>query len=399
MTDIRLSPRRLMTGAALALVLAAGGGFGLARLLQPAAPAVSDPATSDTAQEDTAAAATGNEVTIDEAAIRASRITVAPAGAGELDAAITASATIEPLPDAEAVLTARAAGTVSRLFKREGDFVRAGETLALVESREAAAMAADKSAAAARVTLARQQLARESTLLSQGVAPRADVETAQANLALARAEALRASAAAGAARLAGDGRSIAVVSPVSGRITSSLANLGQFVAPETELFRVVDPQRVQVHANVTAYEATRVRGGDKAELVDSQGGTWTGHVRTTAGAIASATQAVTVMIELAPGANSPPPNLVPGQFLKARIFASGGAARHAVVVPQDAIQTVDDRSVVFVRTPRGFRIQPVQLGARSDGRVAIASGLVAGTAIATGNAFLLKAELEKESAE
>jgi hypothetical protein len=43
------------------------------------------------------------------------------------------------------------------------------------------------------------------------------------------------------ARLAsGDGRSVAVVSPVSGRVTNAGANLGQFVAAETELFRVAD---------------------------------------------------------------------------------------------------------------------------------------------------------------
>ncbi|MBL7373343.1 efflux RND transporter periplasmic adaptor subunit, partial [Escherichia coli] len=81
-------------------------------------------------------------------------------------------------------------------------------------------------AAAARVTLAERQLAREKSLLDQGVSPRADYETAQANLAVAQADARRAAAAAGAARVASDGRSVAVVSPITGRITSATGTLG-----------------------------------------------------------------------------------------------------------------------------------------------------------------------------
>ena len=53
------------------------------------------------------------------------------------------------------------------------------------------------------------------------------------------------------------------------------------------------------------------------------------------------------------------------------------------------------RDVAFVRTPEGFQVRPVTLGARSAGRVEIVSGLAPGQAIAVRNAFLLKAELGK----
>src|SRR3546814_17870785 len=68
----------------------------------------------------------------------------------------------------------------------------------------ASAIAADRSTAAARVTLASRQLARERTLLNQGVSPRADYETAEANLAVAQAEARQASAAASTAKVSRD---------------------------------------------------------------------------------------------------------------------------------------------------------------------------------------------------
>ncbi|PTQ64951.1 cobalt-zinc-cadmium efflux system membrane fusion protein [Sphingomonas sp. PP-CE-3G-477] len=379
-----MTKTRLYAGTALALAVAAGLGFGAARLTTPASTA---PPTEAAATPP----ASVDAVAITAEAIRISEIGVAPAASGELDAAIPASATVEATPDAEAILTARAAGTVTRILKRIGDPVRVGETVALVESREASSIAADRSAASARVTLAGRQLVRERSLLAQGVSPRADYESAEANLAVAQADARRASAAAGAARVTGDGRSVAVVSPITGRITAAPASLGQYVAAETALFRVADPRRLQITANVPPADAGRVRTGDRVELTTNDGRTIAGRVRSDTGVVDSETRAATIVIvPIAGGAT-----LVPGQLVQARIFASGGATRGGVMVPQDAVQTIGNRTVVFVRTPAGFKAQTVQVGARSGGLVAIVSGLTAGTPIATSNAFLLKAELGK----
>lgn len=376
---------RLYTGAAIGLVGAAALGFGAARLTQPA------PSTPTSTSEAAAPAMPTNAVAMTPQAVAASQITVAPAASGELDAAILASATVDSTPDAEAVLTARAPGTVTRILARIGDPVRAGQTLALVESRDASQIAADRASASARVTLAARQLARERTLLSQGVSPRADFETAQANLAVAQADARRASAAAGAARVSGDGRSVAVVSPVSGRVTNAAANLGQFVAAESELFRVADPTRLQITASVPPADAGRVRTGDRVELITNDGRTIEGRVRAATGVVDPQSRTATVVVTPTAGTST----LSPGQLVQARILASGGAAKNGVMVPQDAVQTLGQQTVVFVRTRTGFKAQPVQIGSRSGGMVALIDGLSAGTPIATVNAFLLKAELEK----
>ncbi|KQN12294.1 efflux RND transporter periplasmic adaptor subunit [Sphingomonas aurantiaca] len=382
-----MTKNRLYAGTAVALIAAAGLGFGIARLTAPSAvPVVAAPTEA-------AAPASDDAVPLSAEAIRISEIGVAPAASGELDAAIPASATVAATPDAEAVLTARAAGTVTRILKRIGDPVRAGETIALVESREASSIAADRSAAAVRVTLAGRQMAREHSLLAQGVSPRADYESAQANLAVAQADSQRASAAAGAARITGDGRSVAVASPIVGRITAAPASLGQYVAAETELFRVADPRRLQITANVPPADASRVRAGDRVELTTNDGRMIAGRVRSDTGVVDPETRSATVVIVPSAGGST----LVPGQLVQARIFASGGAVRGGVMVPQDAVQTIGNRTVVFVRTPTGFKARTVQVGARSGGLVAIVSGLAAGTPIATANAFLLKAELGKNA--
>lgn len=389
---------RLYAGAALGLALAATLGFGIARLTAPSTPAA-EPGLSETAAA-AAATGSGDTIVITPEGIVISEIGIAPAAAGELDAAIPASAVVKAMPDAEAALTAHVAGTVTRILKRIGDPVSAGDTIAIVESRDASTIVADRAAAAARVTLATRQLARERSLLAQGVSPRADFETAQANLAVAQADADRARAAAGAARVSDDGRSVAVISPIAGRITAAPANLGQFLAAETELFHVVDPRRLEVAASMPPGDAARVRAGDRVEVVTRDGQRIDGRVRAATGVVDPETRGGTVIIT--PGAGKS--LLAPGQIVQARIFASGGAPGSdvqggGVMVPQDAVQTLGDRTVVFVRTRDGFKAQTVQAGRRSGGLVAITAGLTAATPIATTNAFLLKAELGKEAAE
>ncbi len=90
---------RLYAGAARALAIAAGIGFGIARLTQPVLPGSRGRFAKAGTPKDS--------VVITAEGIRISKIGIAPAAAGELDAAISARATVDSTPDAEAVLTAR----------------------------------------------------------------------------------------------------------------------------------------------------------------------------------------------------------------------------------------------------------------------------------------------------
>ena len=376
--------RKLFIGVAVALLLALAAGFGIARLTTPKPPA-----------EETAEKAASDEVEITSQGIAASGIVVAPASDAPVAGIVMASATVEAIPEAEAVLTARAPGTVTRIYKRIGDAVNAGETVALVESREGAAIAAQRTSADARAALASRQLERERGLFEQGVSPRADFEAAEANLSVAQAEARQAEAGAKAAGVTEDGRTVAVVSSIAGRITVATANLGSYVQAEKELFRVADPTRTQIEASLPPADAARVKENDRVELTTNDGQNIEGRVRSATGVVDPQTRQATLVIT--PSDTSKV--LAPGQLVQARVFSTGGTSGAGVSVPQDAVQTVGTRTVVFLRTGKGFKAQAVQIGGRSGGMVGVASGLTAGTPIATTNAFLLKAELEKESAE
>lgn len=386
---VGVSRNALYGGVAAAVVLAAAGGFGLAKLTGGG-----PPEAAREAEEGEKPAGAPDSVEMDAARIAASRLVVQPVSSTGLASEIVAQAAVEAAPGAQAVLTARAAGSVSRINKRLGDPVRAGEVLALVESREASQIAAARSVAAAKAELAGKVLARERRLYDQRVSARQDLEAAQAEYASARAEARSAAAAVGAADVSRDGRYVMVVSPISGRITSAPASLGAFVQPETELFRVADPSRLQVEAAVTAADARRIRPGDPAVLDLSDGVTANAVVRSVTPGVDETTRAATVVLTLTDGLGL----LQPGQAVRARITARQSQSQ-GIVVPEEAVQTWEGQDVVFVRTKTGFVARPVLVGGRAAGRVEVTSGLRPGESIVVKNAFLLKAELAKGEAE
>ncbi|QNN65612.1 efflux RND transporter periplasmic adaptor subunit [Sphingomonas rhizophila] len=174
---------------------------------------------------------------------------------------IIAQATVTAPPEGQALLTARADGAVVRMNKRLGDPVGAGETVALLESRDAAAFVADRNAAAARAQAARAAANREQRLFNARITARQDLEAAVAARQTAEAELQRANAAVSAAGVTGGGRYLAVRSPISGRITEVDTQLGAYVSAGAELFNVSNPNRIQIDAAVPATDAQRIRPG------------------------------------------------------------------------------------------------------------------------------------------
>lgn len=381
--------KRLTGGIAAAVLAAAIGGFSVAKCTTSSPPTET---TKSTSSEEKAAAPADSIAMTPEAITNAAILTetVQPGGLG---AEIVSQATVTAAPMGEAVVTARVGGAVTRIFKRLGDPVSAGEALAVVTSRDAAQIVADRTAAAAKATLARKNLARERYLYDEKVSARVDYEQAQAEAAAATAEARRAQVAAGAANVTRDGTGVIVASPISGRVTAENVSLGAFVQPETELFRVADPNQIQIEAAILPSDAARLRSGDRAIVELPTGGTVDAKVRSVTPTLNGETRQATAVLDVRS------PALQPGLAVRVRLLPSNGKQSSAIVVPDEAVQTVDGKDAVFVRTGDGFKAQFVTIGQCSAGRVEITEGLAAGRTIATKNAFLLKAELGKGAGE
>jgi cobalt-zinc-cadmium efflux system membrane fusion protein len=304
-------------------------------------------------------------------------------------------ATVAASPNASARIDARASGVVRSVSKTLGDYVRRGEPIARIESADAAGLAAQVAAARARLNELSALYDRERRLFEANVTARQDLEAAQANLQVARSELSRAHAASAAAGVSGDGRSLAVTSPISGQITNAPIVLGSYVSAGDEMFQIVNASGLQVQVALPASDAARIKPGDEATLELGQDREIGGRVRSVTPALDPESRSATAIISLARAV----PGLQPGAFLQARIQPSGETDATSISVPESAVQMVEGREVVFVRNRTGFQATPVVTGSRSGGRIVIESGLQNGQRIATENAFLLKAELGKEEAE
>ncbi|WP_336986784.1 efflux RND transporter periplasmic adaptor subunit [Altererythrobacter aquiaggeris] len=331
---------------------------------------------------------------IDEKQIAASSIEIEAVQFGAATELVF-PATVAAAPNASARIDARASGVVRSVNKTLGDYVRRGEPIARIESADAAGLAAQVAAARARVNELSALYDRERRLFEANVTARQDLEAAQANLQVARSELSRAQAASAAAGVSGDGRSLAVTSPISGQITSAPIVLGSYVSAGEEMFQIVNASGLQVQVALPASDAARIRPGDEATLEIGEEREIGGRVRSVTPALDPESRSATAVISLAGAV----PGLQPGAFLQARIRLSGETDATSISVPESAVQMVEGREVVFLRTRTGFRATPVVTGSRSGGRIVIESGLQDGQRIATENAFLLKAELGKEEAE
>jgi cobalt-zinc-cadmium efflux system membrane fusion protein len=384
---------KLIAGAAIASLILGGGGVMLGRTVF-APDAVSTEAVVTPEKEEEEDHGPEGFIAMDGAKAQGAGIATEAVQSGGLGSEILAQGVVAATPEGEAILTARADGAVVRILPRLGDTVRAGQTIAVIESREAAAMAADRSAATARVTVARTTYNRELRLFKAGVTARQDLEAAEALLAEAESELRRATSAASASKLSGDGRTLAIVSPISGRITKLDAKLGSYVLAGSELFRVSDPNRIQINASVLAADARRIRPGDTAVIELLGGETMTAVVRSTTPSLDPESKSATVVLQ-PQGIGG----LTQGQGLRVRIRPRGSATGNVIALPEEAVQTFEGRDVVFVRTEKGFQATNVVTGKRGGGRIEIIDGLKPGVVVATKGAFLLKAELGKGEAE
>jgi cobalt-zinc-cadmium efflux system membrane fusion protein len=119
----------------------------------------------------------------------------------------------------------------------------------------------------------------------------------------------------------------------------------------------------------------------------------TGKVTYVGALVGEQTRSATARVELA----NPSLAWRPGLFVNVTLVQ--GAKRAAVAVQSDALQTIDEKPVVFVTVPQGFKAQKVAVGSTGSRYVEILQGLQPGTTYVSSGSFVLKAELGKGSAE
>jgi len=154
------------------------------------------------------------------------------------------------LADRQSEIAANVAGRVTATYVERGMPVKAGQVIAVVDSKaasfQAAAAQAQSQAAQTQVALAKQECDRADTLYSQGALPRSEYDRmkTQCTAQLYQANAAQANADL-AGKLAGD---TIIRAPIDGIIGERYVNVGEYVQPPTRVASVfsIDPVRVSI---------------------------------------------------------------------------------------------------------------------------------------------------------
>ena len=216
-------------------------------------------------------------------------IEVAVARAGSLQTSLTLPGTIALNADRRVHVVSRIPGIVQEIRKQLGDAVRAGEVMAVIDSRELADTKAAYLAARERVTLAETTFAREKDLWEKKISPEEDYLKAKQALAEARielqvaAQKLRALgfSEASVQQLAGRANAsltrYEVVAPFAGTVIEKHIAVGEMLKDDTEAFVVADLSTVWVDLNVSAKDLALVRKGQRVVIAADHHDAGRGH--------------------------------------------------------------------------------------------------------------------------
>jgi multidrug efflux pump subunit AcrA (membrane-fusion protein) len=342
-------------------------------------------------------------VTLSEAAYRTAGIRVEPVAAEAVAAAgsgLQVPGQVEFEPERVAVISPRTGGRIERLTVVEGNRVRAGQTVALVSSRE---------------YLTAQNDLVQAVRRARVLAGTQDAAGADALVDAARRR-LRLMGVGGGAidRVASSGEISTVMpvpAPFGGSIIEAHVLAGQAVEAGTPLFKIADLSSVDVAAEVPERSMPLLRIGQRATitLAAYPALQFEGRVERLQDQLDPTTRTVKAIIHVP----NPQGALRPGMFANVTLDAPAEAALQTtaatlLTIPESALVTDGEARYVFVETaPRTFERRAVQVEVLSApgstvaaaGRVAVRSGLTAGERIAVSGAFTLKSEMGKAGFE
>lgn len=298
-------------------------------------------------------------------------VTVMIPGRVSVQAAITANGTIAARREMP-VGIAGEGGQVVRVLVEPGQWVGAGQTLAIidrsVQSQQAASLAASIKVAQADADLAQAELERAQALVGRGFISKADMDRKRATRDAANAR-VRVSQAQYQEAVARNGR-LNIVAPAAGLVLTRQVEPGQVVgAGSGVLFRMARGGEMEMLAQLAEADLQRIRVGTQATITPV--GTSlqiAGQVWQVAPIVNMDTRQGTVRIAVPYSAA-----LRPGGFADARLVSG---TEQSPLLPESAVQSgPEGNSVLVVDGKNVIQRVPVKVGTVTDGGVSIASGL------------------------
>jgi membrane fusion protein (multidrug efflux system) len=270
--------------------------------------------------------------------------------------------------DRQSEVAANVSGRVIATPIERGRLVKAGEALAIVDSKAAgfsmAATAAQAELAATQVKQAEEDCGRAERLYKEGAVAEAEYrrQQTQCKTQLLQATAARAQAEL-SAKLAGD---TIIRAPFSGAIGERYVNSGEYVQPSSKVASIYAFDPVRVTVSVPEPAVGKVKQGQTLDLhvAAEPDRTYPATVVYLSPALRTNTRDLLIEAK----ASNADGSLRPGMF--ATVELTVGEER-VPTVPEDAVATEGTvKKIYLAREGKAFEVV-VRTGVKKDGRVAV----------------------------
>jgi HlyD family secretion protein len=298
-------------------------------------------------------------------------VTVVVPGRSQIARTISASGPLGAKRD-QPVGIAGQGGRVVRVLVDAGAWVRAGQTLAVVDrsvqAQQAAQLAAQVVAAKADAALAQSNYERAISLQGRGFVSKAEIDSKKAtrDAAFAQVKVAQAQLAAQRAQIG----QLNVIAPASGLILARSVEVGQIVSPASPaLFRLAEGGQLEMRAQLSQQDLALIHTGMIASVTPvGAARSFQGPVWQVAPSIDPQSRLGDVRIAL-----SYDPAIKPGGFAEARIVAGETTAP---LLPQSAVLSDDKGNYVYVINAKNeVERRDIKIGTVDDNGVTIAEGL------------------------
>ncbi|WP_338794048.1 efflux RND transporter periplasmic adaptor subunit [Bernardetia sp. MNP-M8] len=187
---------------------------------------------------------------------------------------IEATGTIHLPPQNKALVGSVLGGKIKQIMIHEGDYVKKGQTIAILENPEALKMQQEYLTVSARLIMLEADLERQKNLQSQDATTQKIVQQAQAELDMAKAQKASLQAQLNLINLSTKSLSansihstFSVLAPISGMTHNIVGQLGEFIDANKSMVEILNEEHLHIEILVYEKDIDAIKQGQKVNFI------------------------------------------------------------------------------------------------------------------------------------
>jgi multidrug efflux pump subunit AcrA (membrane-fusion protein) len=188
------------------------------------------------------------------------------------------------------------------------------------------------------------------------------------------------------------GKALELKAPIDGVVIERKSTAGELIGKDTEIYTISDPTDLWLLAEIKERDIGAIKVGQEATftVLAYPEESFRGKIVLVGNRVETDSRTLEIRVAVA----NPDGRLKPGMFADVEIATT--ALPNVLVIPDEALQKMDDDQVVFVAaSDTRFEKRVIKTGLEQHGHVQVVDGLKEGDRIVTTGSFILKSELLK----